>query len=366
MIVGVLGGGQLGRMLALAGIPLGIEFRFLDPQSDSPASAVGTLLAGGFDDEILLNRFASGLDAATFEFENVPADCLRRLAGRIPIFPGAEALENAQDRLSEKQLFRGLGIPTPPFFPIELPADLRPALELTGIPAVLKTRRFGYDGKGQWLIRDRSDVDSILPQLPRERGALILEGFVGFDREVSLIAARGRDGAMVFYPLIENHHRGGILRLSLAPAPDVGSELQNAAQDYVVRIAETLKFVGVITVEFFQCGGTLLANEIAPRVHNSGHWTIEAAETSQFENHLRAILGLPLGPAASRGYAAMWNVLGFPPRIEEALGVPDAHLHLYGKEPRAGRKIGHITLCSTDRSALTERLDRIRIIAPQS
>ena len=366
MIVGVLGGGQLGRMLAIAGIPLGLKFRFLDPEPDAPAGQVGELFQGSFDDDNLLDRFASGLDAVTFEFENVPADCLRRLAGRFAVYPGADALETVQDRLSEKRLFRALQIPTPPFFAIDLAAGLDGALGRNRFPSVLKTRRFGYDGKGQWVIRNPAETASILSQLPSEGGSLIVEGFVNFDREVSLIAARGRNGDMVFYPLVENHHQGGILRLSMAPAPDVTAALQETAQRYVVRIAEALNYVGVLAVEFFQCGDALLANEIAPRVHNSGHWTIEAAETSQFENHLRAILGLPLGSAAPRGFAAMWNVLGAPPRCEDVLAVPGAHLHLYGKEPRAGRKIGHITLCSPDRAAVTERLDRIRVISPQS
>lgn len=366
MIVGVLGGGQLGRMLALAGIPFGMEFRFLDPDPDAPAGQVGALFQGRFDDDDLLDRFASGLDALTFEFENVPADCLRRLADRVAVYPGANPLETTQDRLSEKNLFRALEIPTPSFFPIELLADLQTALELSGWPGVLKTRRFGYDGKGQWRIGSQAEAESLLPQLPNVTGSLILEGFVKFDREVSLIAARGRGGEMAFYPLVENRHQDGILRLSIAPAPDVTTELQQTAEKYVVRIAEALDYVGVLAVEFFQCGGALLANEIAPRVHNSGHWTIEAAETSQFENHLRAILGLPLGSTAARESAAMWNVLGASPRWEDVLEVPGAHLHLYGKEPRAGRKIGHITLCSTDRAILAERLERIRALAPQS
>ena len=366
MIVGVLGGGQLGRMLALSGIPLGMQFRFLDPDPSAPAGHVGELLHGSFDDRALLDRFASGLDAVTFEFENVPADCLRRLAGRLPVYPCGDSLESAQDRLTEKSLFRRLQIPTPLFVSVDRPADLNAALRLTGFPAVLKTRRFGYDGKGQWVMRDPSDVAAVLPQLPTEPRSLILEGFVKFDREVSLIAARGRNGDTAFYPLVENHHEGGILRLSLAPAPELTAGVQKAAQHYVMRILEAMNYVGVLAVEFFQCGDTLLANEIAPRVHNSGHWTIEGAETSQFENHLRAILGLPLGACEARGVAAMWNVLGSPPRHEDVLAVPGAHLHLYGKEPRAGRKIGHITLCSNDCATLAGRLDRIRAVSPQS
>lgn len=366
MIVGVLGAGQLGRMLALAGIPLGLEFRFLDPEADAPARQVGEMYQGDYADQGLTERFASGVDAITFEFENVPAECVRKLSHRMPVFPSARALETTQDRLSEKTLFRSLDIPTPPFFPIDLPTDLPAALEQTGFPAVLKTRRFGYDGKGQWVIRNREEAESLIPRLPDAPASLILEGFVHFEREVSQIAARSRNGEMVFYPLVENVHEGGILRLSTAPAMSVTPELEGTAQQYAVRIAEALDYVGVLAVELFQCGGILLANEIAPRVHNSGHWTIEGAETSQFENHVRAILGLPLGSTAPRGVSVMWNVLGSPPSHAEVLSVPGAHLHLYGKEPRSGRKIGHITLCSTDRPALSERLDRIRVLAPQS
>jgi 5-(carboxyamino)imidazole ribonucleotide synthase len=366
MTVGVLGGGQLGRMLGLAGLPLGLRFRFLDTDGDAPARQVGDLHVGQYDDPVALDAFAAGLDAVTFEFENVPADAVRRIARSLPVQPRAEALETVQDRLSEKRLFRSLDIPTPPFHPVTHAAEVAAALEVTGCPAVLKTRRFGYDGKGQWIVRTKADLAGIMEELPKQPDSLLLEGFVQFDREVSLIAARARSGEVVFYPLVENRHEGGILRLSLAPAPGATPALQSLAQRHVLRIMEALDYVGVLAVEFFQCGDMLLANEVAPRVHNSGHWTIEGAETSQFENHLRAILGLPLGSAAARGLSTMWNVLGAAPPAKAVLAVPGAHLHLYDKEPRSGRKIGHITVCADTPENLEESLARIRAAAPQS
>ncbi len=366
MIIGVLGAGQLGRMLGLAGIPLGLQFRFLDPEPNSPAAEVGNQIVGSYEDDDSIARFADGLSVATTEFENVPASCLRSLAVHVPVCPSATALEATQDRLIEKRLFSELEIPTPPFLPVGTPGDLLSALNSTGYPAVLKTRRFGYDGKGQWVLYDAGSTKSLIPSLDTSPDALILEGFVKFDRELSLVAARGRGGDIRFYPLVENRHERGILRLSVAPADGTTDVLQRTAEEYVVRIMQALDYVGVLAVELFQCGHRLLANEIAPRVHNSGHWTIEGAETSQFENHLRAILGLPLGSTEPRGFSAMWNVLGAPPVVNEVLAVAGAHLHLYGKEPRSGRKIGHVTLSSPDRGSLDGKLERIRVAAPQS
>ena len=316
MIVGVIGGGQLGRMLALAGIPLGLSFRFLDPSPDAPAGEVGELLVGAYDDPELLDRLAAGAAVVTYEFENVPVDAARR----VEAVPAARALEAAQDRLAEKRLFRLLGIPTAPF------GDA-----VTTFPALLKTRRLGYDGKGQRLVETR----------PGPGPGHVLEELVPFDRELSLLAVRGRDGDTRFYPLVENVHEGGILRRSLAPAPDAP---QAQAEEYATRLLDELGYVGVLALELFDVGGELLANELAPRVHNTGHWTVEGAVTSQFENHLRAILGLPLGPTDARAPSVMLNVIGSAPAPTDVLTVPGAHLHLYGKEPRPGRKLGHVTL----------------------
>jgi 5-(carboxyamino)imidazole ribonucleotide synthase len=358
--VGVLGGGQLGRMLALAGYPLGLRFRFLDPSAEACAGQLAEQLVGGYDDITVLERFAEELAVATYEFENVPVETVRTLGEGLSVYPPPAALEVAQDRLSEKRFFRQHGIPTPPFLPVDTREDLSKALRSIGTPAVLKTRRFGYDGKGQVVIDSESEVDAAWEELGGK--SLILEGFVRFDRELSVLAARGRDGEMAFYPLVENHHRGGILRLSIAPAPRVAPEMQAAAEGYARRVMESLDYVGLLAIELFEIGGDLLANEMAPRVHNSGHWTIEGAETSQFENHLRAVLGLPLGSTAPRGYSAMLNIIGDLPDTSKVLSFPGAHLHLYGKEPRPGRKIGHITLTADDAGELVRGIERLRAL----
>ncbi len=358
--VGVLGGGQLGRMLALAGYPLGLAFRFLDPDPDAPAGQLAEHVEVGFDDPESLEPFAEGLDVVTYEFENVPVGLARALERRLPVYPPPAALEASQDRLTEKTLFRRLGVPTAPFAAVDGAADLDRAAAEFGYPCLLKTRRFGYDGKGQYLLRgpdDRGPALAALGGVP-----LILEGFVNFDREVSLLAVRGRDAALAFYPLVENHHAGGMLRLSLAPAPGLTAALQAEAEAHVRRVLEELGYVGVLAVEFFEKGGRLAANEMAPRVHNSGHWTIEGAATSQFENHLRAVLGLPLGSTAVAGPCAMVNLIGTVPAAADVLAVPDAHLHLYGKAPRPGRKLGHVTLRAATEEQLRERVGRVQTL----
>jgi 5-(carboxyamino)imidazole ribonucleotide synthase len=305
-------------MLALAGIPLGLSFRFLDPAPDAPARDVGELLIGAYDDPELLDRLADGAAAVTYEFENVPVDAARRVGA----IPDAAALEAAQDRLAEKQLLQRLGIPTPAF------GDVPP-------PVVIKSRRFGYDGKGQRIERGN--------YLTGDHE--VVEELVDFDRELSLIAVRGRDGATRFYPLVENVHEDGILRTSRAPAAEAP---QAEAEDYGARLLDELGYVGVLALELFDVGGRLCANELAPRVHNTGHWTIEGAATSQFENHLRAILGWPLGSTESRP-SVMFNLIGSIPPADSILAIPGAHLHLYGKEPRPGRKLGHVTLTEPTR-----------------
>lgn len=357
--VGILGGGQLGRMLALAGYPLGLRFRFLDPAPDAPVRDLAELVVAGYDDDAALARFAAGLDAITYEFENVPDAAARRLAELAPLFPPPGALAAAQDRLTEKSFFRDLGIPTAPFRAVDSRADLAAALAAIGVPAVLKTRRLGYDGKGQAVLRSQADLEPAWQALGGV--PLILEGFVAFDRECALLAARGRDGATACYPLVENAHRAGILRRTLAPAPNLTPDLQTRAEDLAARVLAALDYVGVLAVELFQVGADLLANEMAPRVHNSGHWTIEGAETSQFEQHLRAGLGLPLGDPTPRGHSAMLNLIGGVPDMAATLAVPGAHVHLYGKAPRPGRKLGHITLRADDPA---ERAALLATLAP--
>jgi 5-(carboxyamino)imidazole ribonucleotide synthase len=360
MTVGVLGGGQLGRMLALAGYPLGLRFRFLDLSPRAPAGHLAELHAGDYEDVDVLERFADGLDVVTYEFENVPVASARLLAGRLPVYPPPRALEAAQDRLVEKTFFQGLDVPTPPFLAVDSEESFHAALRLIGLPAVLKTRRMGYDGKGQLVLREPSEAEfawRVLGDVPQ-----ILEGFVPFRRELSVLAVRGRGGETAFYPLVENHHRDGMLRLSLAPAPGLGAGLQEQAEGHARRVLEALDYVGVLAIEFFEVEGRLLANEMAPRVHNSGHWTIEGAETSQFENHLRAVLGLPLGSTAAVGPAAMVNLIGSTPPPETVLRIPRTHLHLYGKSAAAGRKLGHVTIVERDEAALRARLEELRAV----
>jgi 5-(carboxyamino)imidazole ribonucleotide synthase len=358
--VGVLGGGQLGRMLALAGYPLGLRFRFLEPAAGAPAGHLAEHMAGSYDDPTTLDRFADGLDVVTYEFENVPVAAAAHLAQRVPVYPPPGALSTAQDRVEEKRCFQQLEIPTPAFSPVENRRDLAAAMRVIKPPGVLKTRRLGYDGKGQALIRTPADVEMAWQALSGQ--PLIYEAFVPFNRELSILAVRGRDGATACYPLVENHHRDGILRLSLAPAPDCPPALQALAEEYAGRVLDWLDYVGVLAIELFQVDDTLLANEMAPRVHNSGHWTIEGAVTSQFENHLRAVCGLPLGDTAARGHAAMVNLIGALPNRAAVLAIPGAHLHDYGKAPRPGRKLGHITLVEDDCAALDAKIERIGAI----
>lgn len=353
--IGILGGGQLARMMALAGAPLGLRFRVLDTSGDACAGQVAPLVQADWNDFDALRAFADGIDVATFDFENVPAQTAHWLAERVPVFPSPRALSVAQDRLAEKRLFEQLGMGTPAFAAVDSRADLDAALARIGAPAVLKTRRLGYDGKGQYRLRSTADADpawAALGGVP-----LILEQFVPFDFECSVVAVRGRDGDFRTWPLTRNWHADGILAASLAPAPG-DARLADAAFAHARALAEALDYVGVFALELFVHGGRLLANEMAPRVHNSGHWTIEGAQVSQFENHLRAVLGLPLGSTASRGPAAMLNWIGELPSREPVLADPVGHWHDYGKSPRAGRKVGHATFAAADPAGLREALQR--------
>jgi 5-(carboxyamino)imidazole ribonucleotide synthase len=358
MRVGVVGGGQLGRMLALAGYPLGLRFRFLDPAPEAPVEELAELTVGRFDDLDVLGRFPDDLDVITYEFENVPVEAARHLARRVPVYPPVRALEVSQDRLAEKTLFASLGLTPAPFAAVDRFADLEAAAAKLGLPAVLKTRRLGYDGKGQFVLRRPADVEAAWRSLGGV--PLVLEGFIDFDREVSQIGVRGRDGSVALYPLVENHHRDGILRRSIAPAPNVPAAVQEQASEALRRLLAELDYVGVLTLELFQKGDTLIANEMAPRVHNSGHWTIEGAQTSQFENHLRAVLGWPLGPAGAVAHSAMVNLIGSLPEPQEVLAIPGAHLHFYGKKPRPGRKVGHATIWAETPEVVAQRLERLR------
>ena len=364
MTIGILGGGQLGYMLALAGYPLGLHFRFFDPSPEAPVGRIASRVTADFSDEAALEKFANGLELVTYEFENVPVEAVRFLAERAPVLPSAKALEVAQDRISEKTLFQELGIPTTEFEPVAGRDALDAAVKKIGLPAILKTCRMGYDGKGQWHLRTADDVSRAKSELPAAQTGsngipYILEKFVPFTRELSVIAVRARTGETAVYPLVENHHRGGILRLSLAPAPHLDAAIQRSAEQAARAVFDELQYVGVLAIEFFEQNGKLLANEMAPRVHNSGHWTIEGALTSQFENHLRAVVGLPLGSTLAIGSSAMLNLIGETPDSAEVLAVRDAHLHLYGKSPRAGRKLGHVTLRASSSEQLASRLTEL-------
>ncbi|MGY0503786.1 5-(carboxyamino)imidazole ribonucleotide synthase [Luteimonas sp. e5] len=358
--VGILGGGQLARMMALAGAPLGLRFRVLDGAADACAGQFAPLLVGEYADPAALQRFADEVDIATFDFENVPAEAAQWLAERRPVFPNPRALAVAQDRLAEKTLFRELGIPLPDYADIGSRADLEQAVARMGTPCILKTRRLGYDGKGQFRIRSAADLDPAWDALgaQAERVGLILEAFVPFQRELSVLALRSRDGQFHAWPLAQNWHVDGVLSASLAPA-QVSEALREQALDHARRIVEALDYVGVLALELFEHDGRLLANEIAPRVHNSGHWTIEGSETSQFQNHLRAVLGLPLGSTRMRGHACMLNWIGQLPDAAPVLREPGGHWHDYGKRPRAGRKVGHATVREDCPQALAAALQRI-------
>jgi 5-(carboxyamino)imidazole ribonucleotide synthase len=355
--IGILGGGQLGYMLALAGYPLGLHFRFLDPSPEAPVGRIAHRVTAEFMDEQALEKFAHGLEVVTYEFENVPVEAARFLAGRAPVYPPAAALEAAQDRLREKRLFQKLGIATTEFAKVGGREDFDAALKRIGLPAILKTCRMGYDGKGQSLLRTKEDAERARLELPNV--PLVLEKYVPFTRELSILGVRGKTGEIAFYPAIENHHRGGILRLSLAPAPNLTAGLQQAAEEAGQKVLEELGYAGVLCIEFFELEGRLLANEMAPRVHNSGHWSIEGAVTSQFENHLRAVLGMPLGLTTAMGYSAMVNLIAELPEAEEVLAVSNTHLHLYGKSPRPGRKLGHVTVRADKFEKLQQRLSEL-------
>ena len=358
--VGILGGGQLARMLALSGAPLGLRFRVLDTVADACAGQFAPLIVGDYRDGAALAEFASQVDVATFDFENVPAESAQWLSERVPVFPNPRALSIAQDRLAEKPLFRELGIPVPAFADVPDRAALDAAIASIGMPCILKTRRLGYDGKGQFRIRSSADVDAAWEALGAQAATvgLILEAFVPFEREFSVVAVRGRDGEFRTWPLTENWHVDGVLSVSLAPVR-VDDALAQSAVAHARVLAESLDYVGVFALELFCRDGVLLANELAPRVHNSGHWTIEGSETSQFQNHLRAVLGLPLGDTRMLGHACMLNWVGTMPDAHAVLREPGGHWHDYGKESRAGRKVGHATLRADSVSELAAALRRV-------
>jgi 5-(carboxyamino)imidazole ribonucleotide synthase len=342
--IGILGGGQLGRMLALAAARLGLKCHVFAPNPDSPAfDVVHRVTRADYSDTEALDRFAADVDVVTYEFENVPADTATFLAARVPVLPDPQVLATTQDRLAEKTFVAGLGIGTAAFAAVSAPADLLAALDRIGRPAVLKTRRFGYDGKGQATIRDGGDPGAAWREVGGQPS--ILEAFVPFEREVSAIVARGRDGTIESFDVTENEHRDHILKISRVPAPISAAAAQDA-RNIAETIAHKCAHIGVLAVEMFVLrDGGLIVNEIAPRVHNSGHWTIDGASVSQFEQHIRAVAGWPLARPIRHGRVEMVNLIGN--EVEEYrrwLTVPGAAVHLYGKTAvRPGRKMGHVT-----------------------
>jgi len=353
MRIGIIGAGQLGQMLGFAARGLDVECRFVDPSESAPAAECGEVIQKPFDDSEALAALAASCDVITYEFENVPVEALHKIEGQVPVYPPADALRHSQDRLDEKRLFDSLDIPLPGYRAIDTREDMDAAVEALGLPVVIKTRRLGYDGKGQFVIRKRSDIGGAWKTLGGN--SLIAEQWVNFDYEVSCIGVRNVDGEVAIYPLSRNVHESGILRTSCSPVD--APALAEQAETYVRRLLEHLDYVGVLALELFVCGDELLANEFAPRVHNSGHWTIEGSATSQFENHLRAVTNQPLGPTTSIGHAGMINLIGDIPKAARSLhrGI----LHDYGKAPRPGRKLGHITVTAETAASRDELVDII-------
>ncbi len=356
MRIGVIGGGQLGQMLGIAARSLGHECLFLDPAEDPPARTIGPVVQAPFDDRVALAILAEKCDVVTYEFENVPVDALADTANLVAVHPPLDALRQAQDRLTEKQLFDRLDIPLPAYRRIDSAADLRAAADQIGLPLVIKTRRLGYDGKGQYVLRDLADIDTALEELGGS--GLIAEQWVAFDYEVSAIGVRNAAGDSATYCLTQNDHAEGILRTSRAPVTD--GLLTAKARGYMQRLLEDLDYVGVLALELFVVGDELLANEFAPRVHNSGHWTIEGARTSQFENHVLAVTGERPGSTANVGFAGMVNLIGQIPAAARGALPAQAVLHDYGKTARPGRKLGHITVTAETEDARDGLLDEIR------
>jgi 5-(carboxyamino)imidazole ribonucleotide synthase len=355
MTVGIVGAGQLGRMMALAGYPLGLDFLFLDPAEQPPAVQLAPVLKSAFTDVDSLRALANRCEVVTIDWENVSVEALRKLGRDTRVSPPPAAIATAQDRVSEKRLFERLGIATTRWRAVSSRKQLQAATRDIGLPGVLKTRRMGYDGKGQVVLTTAEDSEGAWTQMGQV--PLLYEELVPFDLEVSVIGVRSRNGECKIYPLNHNLHSGGILRLTRAPYGN--ARLNRLASQHVLAVMEHFRYVGVLTIEFFVRRGRLLANEMAPRVHNSGHWTIEGAVTSQFENHLRAILGWPLGDTRAVGHSAMINLIGTMPGRSQLLRHSGVHLHDYVKEPRPGRKLGHLTVVETVAARCERRARRL-------
>lgn len=354
--IGIVGGGQLARMLALAGRPLGFDFAVLDPLMDASAACVARPVVAACDDPDGLERLAAASDVVTYEFENLSAEALESLSRSVSVRPGIRSLLISQDRVSEKQLFACLGLPTASYRAVNTLAEFKSALTALGCPAILKTRRLGYDGKGQALVRNHSEVSAAWNAVAGggDLAGLILEGFVPFRGEVSQISCRGTDGTIVHYPLSENVHAGGILRRSVPLTEKQSLPWVVEARQAIEKVLVELDHVGILCMEFFVVEAGLVANEMAPRVHNSGHWSIDGGGVSQFENHVRAVTGLPLGDPAPVRPVAMINLIGAMPALNDLLKMSYVKVHDYDKEPRPGRKVGHLNLLPESRAAMRE------------
>ena len=362
--IGILGAGQLGRMLAIAGYPLGQKFGFLGTSDDEPSALLGHMHKQS-DDVDVYKKLIEFADVITYESENTDVEIVRMIAKTIPVFPAEKSLFVSQHRGREKAMFDQLGIPCAPYMVVDSIEMLKVAVEEIGLPAVLKTTTEGYDGKGQFVLRSEDQIEQAWSEIGGRE--LVLEGFVDFMRELSIVAVRNANNEHVYYPLVQNIHHEGILRYTIAPAREISEEIQQAAETYIKSLLDELDHVGVLTLELFETmHDGLVANEMAPRVHNSGHWTIEGAMTSQFENHVRAITGLPLGDTTPRQpLAAMVNIIGKTGPVEKVLTMPKAHLHLYDKAERADRKLGHINILADTEEELFEQLKQLAEFLPK-
>ncbi|KUJ72821.1 5-(carboxyamino)imidazole ribonucleotide synthase [Thiomicrospira sp. WB1] len=360
--IGVLGAGQLGRMMALAGYPLGQRFAFLGQSEVEPSAPLGAFY-NAQENPDAWQALATECDVITYESENTSVEWVREIARTTPVYPSERSLYASQDRGREKALFEQLGIPCAPYRLVNSLADLKQAVAELGLPAILKTTQEGYDGKGQKRLKTEDQIDQAWSELGHQ--PLILEGFVDFQRELSLVAVRNGDNQHVYYPLVQNVHHEGILRYTIAPARNVSQSVQAQAEQYLTALLDELDHVGVLTLELFETAEGLVANEMAPRVHNSGHWSQDGAVTSQFENHVRAITGLPLGVTTPRApLCAMVNIIGETGPVDRVLALDHAKLHLYNKSERPGRKLGHINLWADDEDGLYQTLNELKPFLP--
>ena len=362
MKIGVLGAGQLGRMLAISGYPLNHQFGFSGNSADEPSALLGHMFALE-DNADNIESLVAFADVITYESENTDVAIVKEICKNVAVYPGEKSLFTTQHRGREKALFDQLDIPCASYQMVNSEADLKAAVEKIGLPAILKTATEGYDGKGQFLMRDESQVTEAWQSMNGVES--ILEGFVNFKRELSLIAVRGIDNDHRYYPLVENLHHNGILRLTIAPAQDIDPAVQTTAEHYMKTLLDEMDHVGVLTIELFETEGGLVVNEMAPRVHNSGHWSIEGANTSQFENHVRAITGMPLGDTTPiHNFSAMVNIIGKTGPTNIVLKMPNAHLHLYDKTERDDRKLGHINITASSQAELDESIEKLKDFLP--